>query len=399
MARRRGQRTGYLFKKSGTWFLQYRVDTADLDESGKMIRQRLTVAIAKASGPEAIGKREAQRIAWADYLSKVDQSAIRPGSIRTLTQFVTERFSLDYLPTLKPTGRAFYNNMLNNHILPTLGPLSLREIDVVRVQMLLNAKRKQIDPKTKKPLSTQTVLHIRNCLSAVLREAKRMQWFSGDLPTESVRLPEMRRKERRALTWTQCCALSNALTEPMSTLVPFLALTGLRIGEAMGLRWKYVNLTSEHRIVDSELIPPMCIAVRENYVRGRYQSLKSLKSSRNVPIPDWFAPRLTLLQSRSSWIGSNDPVFSASSGKPFDQHNCAKRFLKPAAEALGIGWASWHCLRHANATIADQAGFSVTERQRILGHSDASMTLHYSHADLEQMRERLGKMVDKKLLN
>ena len=51
MARRRGQRSGHLYERSGMWMLRYRVDSTD----GQ--RERITVPIAHASGPEAIGKR------------------------------------------------------------------------------------------------------------------------------------------------------------------------------------------------------------------------------------------------------------------------------------------------------------------------------------------------------
>jgi integrase len=53
---------------------------------------------------------------------------------------------------------------------------------------------------------------------------------------------------------------------------------------------------------------------------------------------------------------------------------------------------TWHVFRHTHATLADQAGMSVAERQRVLGHSAESMTLHYTHADLEQVRGRMEQI-------
>lgn len=418
MARRRGQRKGYLFQKGGWWNLQYRVDTPDLDEHGTPVRAKITVPIAQCTGPEALGKREAQRIAWDEYLSRLDQSSMRPSSMKTLAQFVTERFEPDVVDTCKPKGKLHYAYMLKNHVLPALGKLRLREIGVAQVQNLINAKLHS-------GLSVQTAVHIRNCISAVLRHAKHMGWFAGEVPTEAVRMPEMRRKEKRALRWEQVCEISKVCAEPVATLVPFLALTGLRIGEAMGLRWRCLNLTDKPVVVNMEVIPPYCIAVRENFVLGQYQSLKTSRSSRNVPIPDWFVPRLQTLFVESKWKGPDDPVFAALCGKPLDSHHAAARQLKPAAAACGLGtpavkgragkptaekprvkkerahsWVGWHSFRHTNATLAAAGGMSVVEQQRILGHSSAATTLHYSHADLDQVRERWNRMVDgRKLLN
>lgn len=389
MARHRGQRKGHLYERSGWWMLRYRVDTPELDPAtARAKRIRITVPIAYSRGPEAVGKREAQRIAWEEYLSKLDQASIRPSSMRTLREFVEERFQPDVMATLKPTGRAFYKNILGNHVLPALGKTRLREISVAHIQNLVNAKLQA-------GLSVKTAAHVRQAVCAVLRHARAMQWYAGELPTSAVRLPEMRQAERRALSWEQVCALAKALPEPVATLSVFLVLTGLRIGEAMGLRWKRVNLTSEPRIVDAEVIPPMSIAVRENFVRGRYQTLKTSASSRNVPIQEWFGPWLWKLLARGPWIGPDDAVFASARGTPLDQHNVARRTLKPVARELKMPWVSWHVFRHTNATLGDLAGLSVTERQRILGHAAEAMTLHYTHSDLDRLRERLEGMVDK----
>lgn len=415
MARRRGQRKGYLYEKSGWWMLRYRVDSPETDETGKAKRDRITVPIARAKGLDAVGKKEAQRIAWDEYLSKLDVMATRPSSMRTLREFIEQRFEPDVIATLKPGGRDHYKTILKNHVLPTLGSMRLRELSAAHVQAVLNGK-------LAKGLSTQTVTHIRNCISAVLRHAKAMQWFAGELPTEAVRLPEMKRQERRALTWEQVCAIAKNLPQPAATLVPFLALTGLRIGEAMGLRWKWVNLTDEFRIVDAEVIPPMSIAVRENFTRGSFQSLKTSNSSRNIPIQEWFAPQLLALWGASKFQAPDAPVFASPAGRPLAAHSVqSKQALKQAAAAAGMGtpavpavqrakgvppqkgkpaksWVSWHCLRHTNATLADQIGLRTGERQKILGHGSESMTMHYTHADLELLRERWNRLADARKL-
>ena len=413
MARRRGQRKGHLFEKSGCWWLRYRVDTPEIDEkTGEKKRDRITVFIAYSKGPQGVGKREAQRVAWDEYLSKVDVMSTRPGSMRTLREFIEQRFQPDVIDKLKRNGQLYYRTTLK-HILPTLANLPLREISAAHIQNLVNAKQATG--------LTKTLTHIRAVMSSALKHAKAMQWFAGELPIEAVRLPEMRKKQKRALTWEQVCAIAKNLPHPVATLVPFLALTGLRIGEAMGLRWKWVNLTSEMRIVDAEVLPPMSIAIRESYVRGAYQSVKTEGSVGNVPIQDWFALELVKMFAASPFQAPDDPVFAASNGSPLDEHNVAKRYLKQAAALAGLGtvavpavrktkdkpgkkaepaksWVSWHCFRHTNATLADQLGLTVTERQRILRHATPQMTMHYTHADLELVRERWNRLVDKKLL-
>ena len=191
--------------------------------------------------------------------------------------------------------------------------------------------------------------------------------------------------------------LSRALPEPCATLVLFLTLTGLRIGEACGLRWKHVNLTGRAVLVNAEMLPPLSIGVREAFVMNRYQTLKpSAAGKRTIPLPEWLADRMrTLPRYRTT-----DAVFANLGGTaPLDQHNVARRVLKPTAEALGNAfmdgskaWVSWHSFRHTWATLSDQLGLSQTERMRLLGHSNASVTAGYTHPELEQMRTKLAKL-------
>lgn len=393
MSRRRGQRSGHLYSRSGTWLLRYWVDSADVfKDDGTPERDRITVTVARSNGPDAISRREAERVAWETYLSPLDAASTRPSSGKPFLEFVNKRFRPDVIETLKPAGKTFYECILRKHVLPALGSVKLRDITVERVQGLLTVKGRT-------GLSTQTVVHIRNCISAVLRHAKAMQWYFGELPTSAVRLPEMVREVRMAPNWEQICLLAAAVPEPVATLIPFLALTGLRIGEAMGLRIGRLNLTPERLYYAGEVIHPMSIAVRENYVLGDYQTLKTASSCRNVPIPEWFAPRLVRMLVRKKFTAAEDPVFVSRNGRPLDQHNQAARILKPAARALKMEWISWHCLRHAHASLADAAGFSVAERQKVLGHASDAMAMHYTGADLERMRPRLEGMVDQKLLH
>jgi integrase len=390
------------------WYLQYRVDTPDVDDKGKPKRAKIAVQLGPSKGKGAIGRRQAERLAADQYISKLDQSAIRPGSMVTLQAFVDRRFEPDWIQSLKPTGQTFYRSILKKHVLPALGALQLREVTLGHVQQLIRACQV-------KKLSGQTCIHVRNCTSAIFRHALHLGLWSGPLPTEGVRMPEKRAKERRALTWEQACAVSRRIPEvvrtkhvswqagkrgavldreatEISALVLVLSATGLRIGEAMGLRWRRVNLTTLPVVMDGELLPSFSLAVRENYVMGRYQTLKTEGSRRIIPLPTWVCDLLRPMASRLEWAMPDDPVWAGSAGRPLDQHNAARRVLKPAAALEGLPWVSWHCFRHTNATLADAAGLTVAERQKVLGHAGAQMTMRYTHTEIERVRGLLETM-------
>ena len=394
MGRRRSQRKGHLFERSGSWLLRYWVDSPEIyAETGRAKRDRVTITIADA---RKVGIREARRIAWDEYLSKVDEAHTRPSSAKTFLEFVNLRYRPDVIQSQKRSTQAFSESILRRHVIPMLGKVSLRDISPAHVQNVINAKRLQ-------NLSPQTLTHIRNRISAVLQHAKAHRWFFGELPTTAVRVPEMVRKERKALNWSEVCTLANALTEPCATLVVFLAQTGLRIGEAMGLRWSRLNLTLEHIQAGGETIPPLSLLVRENYVMGQYQTLKTNSSYRTVLIPAWLSIRLSGLSENAKICPipkGSGPVFANASGlAPICQHNLARRVMKPVAKSLGMDWVSWHTFRHSHATMTDKAGFTMAERMKLLRHSSAAVTMGYSHTELEMIRDRVTAMSDPKLLN
>lgn len=391
MARPRLQIKGELIERSGSWYVRYLVDTPDFDPAtGKRIRRRETEWLCPVMDEEGkrVGIRKVNR-ERRDFMKKLDQSAVRPSSMRTFKEFIEQRFKPDYMNSQKINTRLCYQTTLG-HILPHLGHLALRDITPARVQELIN--------KTTAAGKINTASRIRKVLSKILKHAKAMQWFprEWELPTEGVKVQTSHPKEKRAITWDETLLLSAKLPEPAATLVQFLFLTGLRIGEAAGLRWKYVNLTDKIRFLESEAIPPMCIAVRENYVRNKYQTLKTPKSRRLILIPEWFAPRLAALPHLRPGHSFSDTasVFANTCGMaPIDQHNLARRTLKPIAKLLGMPWVSWHSFRHGYATMTEHEGFTMSERMALLGHATADMTNHYSHAQLERMRGLVNRMV------
>jgi integrase len=252
--------------------------------------------------------------------------------------------------------------------------------------------------------SPQTVWHVRTALTTIFKEAKRIGWYSGDVPTEGIEMPELQHRERTALTREQLVALLAGLPSPSREATLVLSLTGLRRAELEGLRRRRANLTDSPVRIDGEMVPACSIAVREAYVRvygkqvdaeqkgGRYQGLKSKRSRRNVPLLPLAAQVLEAVMNRSKFTDPNDPVFASRVGTPIDLHNELNRRLHPVTAELKLPAIGWHDLRHTASTLADQAGLTEAERQRILGHADLRMTRHYTHAHLEHVRSAMGGM-------
>ena len=68
----------------------------------------------------------------------------------------------------------------------------------------------------------------------------------------------------------------------------------LNVAEMLALRWKRVNLSPEPAIVVGEILQPRTLAVRENYYRGQFGTVKAKSRRRCVPLSTSVAyPSLT----------------------------------------------------------------------------------------------------------
>jgi len=379
MARRRSQQTGHVHRQGDGWYLAYREDA--IGEDGKIVRVRMNRKIADA---KEVSKREAQRIA-REILNTVDAQSQKPMSLLTVEEFVQRRFRPDVIRFKKPAGKSHYENMLKLHVLPAIGGKRLRDVNSDDVQDLVGAKLEA-------GFSVQTVTHIRNVIGRVFNHAKLKRSFVGDNPIQGVNLPEMERKESHALTFEQGRLVLEALPSPVSEMALVSMTCSLNVAEILGLLWKWINLSSESVIVSSEVLPPYSLAVRQNYYRGEFCSVKADGRRRNVPLSTAVVAALSKLKSRPSHNSPEDLVFASSNGTPLDERNLSKRHLRRVGVKLELPWLGWHVFRHTHATFGELIGMALSDRQAQMGHSDVRMTLHYTHSDLNRRRQSIEEL-------
>lgn len=382
MARRRGQQRGHIHRQGNAWYLAFREDA--LDECGNVVRVRRNERIADA---KEVSKREAQRIARA-ILIRVDEQAQRPSSLVTMSEFIKGRFEPDVVWALKHAGKKHYEYILGKHVIPAIGDLRLRDVSSDQVQALLKMK-------IVAGYSVQTAVHIRNAISSVFRHAKLKKAYYGDNPACGVRLPEMQRRETHALSFQKGRELLILLPTVVRTMALLSMTTSVNVAEMLALRWKRLNLTDELVVVGPDLLEPWSLAVRENYYRGEFGSVKATARRRNLPLSRSVVNALVQIQAESKFTSPDDLVFSSRKGTPLNERNLLRRVLKPAGKQLGIPWLSWHTLRHTHATLGEQLGMALSDRQAQMGHGDVRMTLHYTHSDIARRRQSIEAMSDR----
>jgi integrase len=192
-------------------------------------------------------------------------------------------------------------------------------------------------------------------------------------PARGVNLPRKAGKARHYLSHTQVQLLADQ-SRANSTFVLFLAYTGPRWGEAVGLRVSSVDMQRRRVRVEAN-----AVNVRGTIIPGTPKS----HEARSVPFPAFLAEPLAMQcegKSRDQLVfGSGDDYIPTPT--PKDGWFAGARRRSAALDPDFPQGLTLHDLRHTAASLAISAGANVKAVQRMLGHASAAMTLD-TYADL-----------------
>jgi integrase len=353
MARRRYQKGSIRKrgKRNPIWELQWWEDYIKPDGSiGRRRESMILGAVSEMSIKQA--RKEAQK-----KLSPVNAGTAVPYSTLSLREFVEQFFVPLAFPILKLSTRKRYRSTLDLHLLPAFGGNRLCDIRTVDLQRF-------ILQKFDNGLGWETCNHLRNLLSKIFANAKKWGHFGGENPAVGVELPEKQIvNKKQVLMPDQVPQLLAILRQPVRTMVLTAVLTGLRVGEILGLRWQDVDFKQGE------------LRVEQAVYRGSVGSPKTRGSRRTLPLSDALVSALKTLALRSLEASPQSLVFATRNGTPHSDTNLLLRDLKPAGRQIGAPWLSWHTFRRTHATLLQLAGGSAKDAQAQLGHAQISTTL------------------------
>lgn len=353
---------GYVYKrgKRKVWYGRYRDDS--FTPEGKVTRRtrnvRLGTLTELPSRVAAVGRLQ-QHIALQ-----------KPKTSMTFAELYT-RWQLAAMPTIKRTTANYYQQNVRSYILPIFGQQEIADITREDVQRFLAG---QAGKYTKNSLRGMRV-----SLGRVLTWAVECNWLEKN-PCSRLKLPEAGREKanHKLLTTEQMIAIAGKVKEPYSTLVLFLAVTGLRIGEAIGVKWS----DFEGDVLE----------VSRTVYGGRAQSPKTKRSKRRLPIPAVLIERMRALGDAGSGY-----IFRARAGTPVNPGNALKRYIHPVAKELGIAIGGWHDFRRTVATKLLRSGESAKLVSGILGNSVEILLNSYDLTEVENFRRPLAEVAEQLL--
>lgn len=356
---RRPRGTGHLSRRTDkagrqTWYGKFAVNGQQ-----KMVKLGLVREPGKKYGLTEVEANRALQRAIEDALAA-------PPPKRKLTLEEAGKRYLEHKERLglKPTTLSDYDSHLRVHLVPFFSGRSLDAIDADMVEAFIAAKLR--DGKAPKSVCNFTGL-----LHAIFAFGERRGWCRSN-PVALVEKPrDTRERDIRFLDVEELEALLRAVPDDElgateRALYLTAAMTGLRRGELLALRWQDVDWTVG------------LIRVRRNYTRGSFGTPKSRRSSRAVPLADRVARELELHFQRSPFVGDGDLVFPHPlTGGVYDPSKLQKRF-KAAAARAGLRPVRFHDLRHTFGTRMAAAGAPLRMIQEWMGHSDYKTTSLYA---------------------
>ena len=182
-------------------------------------------------------------------------------------------------------------------------------------------------------------------------------------PCDALELKKHRPEQRHALTTEEQAEFIKAIEDlKMKPLLLVLLTTGLRIGEALALKYGDFNFEQSTVSINKNVV----------FIRGErieQDSTKSIAGMRTIPVLP------NVLAMFDSAAEKESPVF------PFT-YSAVRNTFRTINQRLGFN-VSPHILRHTYATRLEEAGISPKLKQYLLGHSSITMTQN-TYTDVQQ---------------
>ncbi|MGG7566561.1 tyrosine-type recombinase/integrase [Rhodovulum sp. DZ06] len=352
-----------------SYVVEYRID--DLKRRATLGRAD-ALSLAEARDRALAWKQQARE--GADPLAETRARKAAPRMDEALDRFLNE-----YIPRrlalgkMAPSTAAEYRRQIERHLRPALGRMKVRDVTARDIAaMLADAPLPERTGKKKAgrgPLAPVAANRVTSLCSRVFRLCEDWEWRpQHSNPARSI---EKAREEPRDRTFSdrELGALGAALTrnganEEAILAIRLAALTGLRIGEIVGMRWEDLDL-------DAGLL-----------------TLPRTKTGRRIhSLP---AAAVELLRDARR-IGAH-VIAGRERDRPLNMRTVRDAFVN-AVETAGLRDARIHDLRRTVMTRAAASGASAHLLRDMVGHKTTAMADRYirnAGEPLLELRERIG---------
>ena len=331
-------------------------------------------------------KREAQA-ACNELATAMQRGDYLQANRQTVGEFAVEWLATT-APTVRPSTLDKYQRDLRAHVIRHIGFVPLAKLDGPALnrlwaQLAVSGRKPARPGGSPSGLSAKSVENVAMTVRRLLRDAVRWGRIPKS-PADMADPPKRSATHRPIKAWTADTLrtfLELTREDHLSALWIVLATTGLRRGEALGLRWSDIDLDHAR----AQIIQTVTAIGWQIYIGQP----KTPAGRWPVALDPFTVEVLREHRANSGrdGIGMLDRlVFSGDDGGPVHPERIYQAF-KRALIRHKLPSIPLHGLRHTWATIALQSGVHPRVVQERLGHSNIAITLQtYSHV-LPTMRD------------
>ena len=316
-----------------------------------------------------------------------------------------ETYILNWLYTykrniLKPASFDRVESTIKNHILPNIGFLKIATLRQDDIQGMFN-------DMYNKGLSHSSIKKAKDALNSCFKHAI----IRDDIiknPMLGTSIPSLSQFSKKEITFFSKEEISNLKTELFrkyktskrvyvySDAYILILNTGLRMGEALSLKWTDVDFDKKIMRIQRNLI----LAKKRNdagEVTAKGYNLviqDTTKSYAGERIIHLNANALQALENLKKPNKNYEYIMTNTNGNIIPPHNFDRTFYR-ALENTGLKKCGVHSLRHTFASMLFQNGVDVKTVSELLGHSDITITYNtYIHLIKEQKANAVNLIVD-----
>jgi integrase len=361
MTRRKTYQRGAVFFLGGGYTLRYR----ELDHaSGKWVNRSM-----------ALGKFKnitAARTAAEPIMARINlRNNVAPQKLiaeLTFREFVETRWK-SYRQTARhqPSTIENHDSLTKNHLLPFFKDRKLKEIQPSDISSFLQTKIAE-------GYAGNTMQNLYGLLRLMFDIAQQFDLIEKSPVRSKIHKPEMEKVKKPTLSAEQIRTILSLLPNEKERLFGLLlAVTGMRIGEALALRWLDFNGAK------SEL------SVNHTLHRLKLKKPKTETSIGTIRLDPRIAALFVAHRERSSFQDKEDFIFHRPDGRPMNP-SALRNHLYKAIDGLKIervsGKFGYHIFRHSAGTLLYARSRDLKLVQGTLRHADISTTSDiYVHLD------------------
>ncbi|MFE4201981.1 tyrosine-type recombinase/integrase [Aneurinibacillus aneurinilyticus] len=334
------------------------------------------------------GKKVAQKY-LNDMLREKDAGTLEEPTKMTINEYLDRWLETSAKGRVRPQTYEGYKRELRLYIRPQLGEYKLSKLNALTIQSVYKQYQEE------RGLAPATIRRAHVIFSSAMNQAVKWGMISKN-PCEHVDLPRKERKEMNVFTPEEArIFLEAAVYDRWHALYVLLLTTGMRPGEALGLKWGDIK--------DGK------IRIQRTLIRRgagwRLDEPKTSRSRRTIPLPGTAVDVLKehkLRQTEQRFkAGENyhnhDFVFAVENGEPINLSNLTNHSFKPLLKGAGLKNIRLYDLRHTCATLLLAAGENPKVVSERLGHESITLTLDtYSHV-LPDMQKKAAEKLENML--